>query len=123
MSKRQEFTNATKRLCKERADAICQRCGCRTDAGECNHALAAWLGGGRDLGNAEYLCRACHRDQTRKDQKAYAKVRRLRGKTRSQTAGTNRHRGRFGKRDVKWPSRPLGSKRWWKKLSGEVVER
>ena len=105
MTKRKEFSHATKRKARERAGELCERCGDRAVFGECNHLLAAWLGGGRELGNAEHLCRACHREQTRKDIKAFAKVRRIRGETRSQWMGTNRHQGRLSWKKMKSQSK------------------
>ena len=143
MTKRKEFSDATKRKARERAGGRCERCGTNAAARyEWNHHLPCYLGGGNGVSNAELLCAdgkdSCHAKQTRRDIKAFAKIRRIRGETRSQWAKTHRGRGRLSKHTKakplmqreKWnggdragsiPSRPLGDKRWRKKLSGEVV--
>lgn len=101
---RRNFTPATKRAARERAKGMCQRCGISAQSGECNHALADWLGGNNSLENAEHLCVECHKEQSAKDVKAYWKVRRLRGETKGRP-----------KRD--WPSRPFQG---WRSMSGEA---
>lgn len=100
MTKRKEFSRATKQATRERTGDRCERCGSADGPFDFNHRVPAWLDGDNSPENCEQVCRySCHRQQTSKDQAAFAKVNRIAGKTRSQWTGTHRGKGALsGKR-------------------------
>jgi 5-methylcytosine-specific restriction protein A len=91
----------------------CQACGIRIDAGRAwhlDHVIPLSLGGADATSNLQVLCRACHRDKTRRDSAALAKAIRRQVAHRGATA-----RGR---------PLPCGRRSAWKKtLDGRVVRR
>jgi 5-methylcytosine-specific restriction protein A len=95
------------------AGGRCQACGLRFDAGRAwhlDHVIPLSLGGADETHNLQVLCRACHRDKTRRDSGALARA------VRREVA----HRGAR----TPWRPLPCGRKSAWKKtLDGRVVRR
>lgn len=105
---RQEFSKATKLAAFDRARGHCEVCGCKIiTKAEYDHRIPCGLGGDNSLENCVCTCVKCHAVKTRtKDVPAISKAVRLNEKR----AGAREKRGGF-------------SKRWRKKMSGEVVPR
>lgn len=72
---RREFPNHVKLAAWRRCGGHCEACGALvTGVAEYHHVLEDGLGGEPTLENCQVLCRACHRDETRRGVKLMARA-------------------------------------------------
>ncbi len=116
MTKRREFSKATKARAFLRANGCCEEPGCGVKImgvtkAEYDHITPCGLGGGNSLENCKVLCVPCHKGKTRIDKGMMAKA----DRARKRHTGTKKPHGR-----------PIpGSKRSGvrKRMNGDVEKR
>lgn len=96
MTKRLSMSKARRNRVMRQNNHACRECKSKAGPFAIDHWIPLWLGGGEDDGNLAPLCvEPCHREKTKREAKARAKIKRIRGET-----GKN-------KRKAKIPSRPF----------------
>ena len=113
---RTNFTPATKRKARERANHTCQHPECNESAHEVDHIKADWRGGEATLSNAQVLCAAHHKIKTAEEAADRAKADRQSGR-----------KGQYARRERRGygliQGRGFQQGNFKRKVSGRVVVR
>ena len=103
--------SAFAKMAKRNLPHACAICSAADVPLEADHIVPLAAGGSNRKSNAQLLCKSCHKTKTATDIGVIAKIRRQHEKL-----------GPGQKRERKWKQR-LGSTKWKRKVSGEVVPR
>lgn len=98
MSRKGDFSERVKREIRARAQGRCEAENCNAVGRDCAHIHPVVTGGPGTAANGRLLCPDCHAVETRRDIKVAAKIRRLRGVTKSQWHGTKPSQGKLKSR-------------------------
>lgn len=110
MSKRAEFTKATKLLAFERSNGHCECCGGKIlTSAEYDHIIEDTLTHDNSLENCRVLCSKCHGAKTQKNRPAIDKTRRIYEKR----AGVRKKKGRGFQKP------PAGYDAWTRSMRGD----